>query len=226
MGAAWVFTRSGGVWSQQGQKLVGSGVRFAGQGLSVSLSADGNTALIGGPSIRGGAWIFRRAGTVWSQVGGELFDSAGIPNGDGHGASVSLSADGYTALVGGPFDNRGIGVAWVFSAPKSSVTSLTSSASSSIYGQAVTYTAGVTAGATGAIAFTIDGVREPPVTLNGSHEQFTILSGPVVSQNSYPSPFRSPEADRPHAQYSFSMATLPLVPQPLGAIKPVLPRLL
>jgi hypothetical protein len=33
-GAAWVFTRSGGVWSQRGSKLVGTGaVGAAGQGL-------------------------------------------------------------------------------------------------------------------------------------------------------------------------------------------------
>jgi len=43
LGAAWVFTRSGGVWSQQA-KLVGTGaVGGAGQGYSVALSGDGNT---------------------------------------------------------------------------------------------------------------------------------------------------------------------------------------
>jgi len=50
-GAVWVFTRSRGIWSQQGKKLVGSGaVGAASQGMSLALSADGNTALIGGPS--------------------------------------------------------------------------------------------------------------------------------------------------------------------------------
>ena len=49
-GAAWVYTRSGGVWTQQGSKLVGSGaVGNAQQGTSVALSADGNTAIVGGP---------------------------------------------------------------------------------------------------------------------------------------------------------------------------------
>jgi len=51
-GAAWVFTRSGGVWSQQGSKLVGTGaVGPAGQGRSVALSADGNTAIVGGERV-------------------------------------------------------------------------------------------------------------------------------------------------------------------------------
>jgi hypothetical protein len=48
-GAVWVYTRSGGVWAQQGAKLVGvgSGVPMY-QGVRVALSADGNTALVGG----------------------------------------------------------------------------------------------------------------------------------------------------------------------------------
>jgi hypothetical protein len=62
VGAAWVFTRSGGVWSQQGSKLVGTGaVGPAGQGRSVALSADGNTAIVGGPADNtniGAAWVF------------------------------------------------------------------------------------------------------------------------------------------------------------------------
>ena len=49
LGAAWIFTRSGGVWSQQGTKLVGTGaVGDCVQGFSVAISADGNTAIVGG----------------------------------------------------------------------------------------------------------------------------------------------------------------------------------
>src|SRR5262249_58545007 len=47
-GAAWVFTRSNGMWTQQGNKLVGSDVVLKpAQGFSVALSADGNTAIVG-----------------------------------------------------------------------------------------------------------------------------------------------------------------------------------
>ena len=53
-GAAWVFTRSGGVWTQQGSKLVGTGATGpAQQGNSVALSSDGNTAIVGGHSDNG-----------------------------------------------------------------------------------------------------------------------------------------------------------------------------
>jgi hypothetical protein len=62
VGAAWVFTRSGGVWSQQGGKLVGTGaVGNAEQGFSVALSGDGSTAIVGGRfdnSDAGAAWVF------------------------------------------------------------------------------------------------------------------------------------------------------------------------
>src|SRR5437870_5081803 len=60
-GAVWVFTRSGGVWTQQGSKLVGTGaVGNAAQGVSVALSADGNTAFVGGREDNvgaGAAWV-------------------------------------------------------------------------------------------------------------------------------------------------------------------------
>ena len=101
VGAVWVFTRSGTTWTQQGAKLVGTGaVGDAGQGSSVALSGDGNTALVGG----GGVWVFTRSGTTWTQQGSK-FGAAG---------TVALSGDGNTALVGNPGDNGDKGAAWVF----------------------------------------------------------------------------------------------------------------
>ena len=114
-GAAWVYTRTNGVWSQQGPKLVGSGaVGAANQGYSVSLSADGNTAIIGGPtdSVSGAAWIFVRMNGVWGQQA--KLTGAGAVGGPNLGHSVALSGDGNTAIVGGPSDNNSAGAAWVF----------------------------------------------------------------------------------------------------------------
>jgi hypothetical protein len=116
-GAAWVFTRSGGVWTQQGSKLSGGGaVGTAYQGYSVALSADGNTAIVGGygdNSNAGAAWVFTRSGGgVWTQQGPKLFGSGAL-GAAGEGYSVALSADGNTAIVGGPFDNSDAGAAWV-----------------------------------------------------------------------------------------------------------------
>jgi hypothetical protein len=61
---------------QQRPKLVGtSAVGAAEQGYAVSLSADGNTAIVGGPgdnSYNGGAWVFIRNGGVWTQQASKL----------------------------------------------------------------------------------------------------------------------------------------------------------
>jgi hypothetical protein len=117
VGAAWVFTRSGGVWSQQGAKLVGAGaVGDSEQGNSVALSADGNTAIVGGTydnSGAGAAWVFTRSGSAWTQQGAKLVGTGAV-GGANQGYSVALSGDGNTAIVGGPFDNGYVGTAWVF----------------------------------------------------------------------------------------------------------------
>ena len=118
-GAAWVFTRSGGVWTQQGTKLVGTGaVGAAQQGVSVALSADGNTAIVGGPadnSSAGAAWVFTRSGGVWTQQGTKLVGTGAVGAAQ-QGDSVALSGDGNTAIVGGWADNNVAGAAWVFMA--------------------------------------------------------------------------------------------------------------
>jgi hypothetical protein len=120
----WVFTRSGGVWTQQGGKLVGAGaVGNAGQGVSVALSADGNTAIVGGPNDNhtggpstGAAWVFARSGGVWTQQGNKLVGT-NSSNEAMQGRSVALSGDGNTAIVGGIGDGTAgttTGAAWVY----------------------------------------------------------------------------------------------------------------
>jgi hypothetical protein len=111
-GAAWLFTRSGSVWTQQGNKLVGTTSEYGGglwsQGASVAVSADGNTAIVGGPSdnrTTGAAWVFTRSGGVWTQQGYKLVGTGAYPTREpplplGQGMSVALSADGNTAIVG------------------------------------------------------------------------------------------------------------------------------
>jgi hypothetical protein len=116
MGAAWVFTRSGGTWTQQGEKLTGAGE--SGQAFfarSVALSANGDTAMIGGyqdDEHRGAAWVFTRSGSTWTQQGGKL-TSGGEAIGF-FGWDVSLSAAGTTALISEWAAGEGVGAAWVF----------------------------------------------------------------------------------------------------------------
>src|SRR5437588_847920 len=113
-GAAWVFTRSGQTWTQQGAQLRPNDEdRHGGFGESLALSSDGNTALIGGPTQSNGvgaAWVFTRSGQTWTQQGAKLTASNGVGD-QGFGKSVALSSDGNTALIGSPFD---VGAAWVF----------------------------------------------------------------------------------------------------------------
>jgi hypothetical protein len=116
-GAAAIFSRSGGVWRQQGGLLTGGGESGQGAfGSSVALSANGSTALIGGTSDNGAvgaAWVFMRAGTIWTQQGAKL--TGGGESGDAaFGAPVALSADGSTALIGGAGDHNNAGAVWAF----------------------------------------------------------------------------------------------------------------
>jgi len=118
-GAAWIFTRLGGVVWTQGPKLTAGGeggqVDF---GYSVALSTDGSAALIGSPKAgagNGAAWLFTGSGSSWSEQQ-EL--TVGEERGQGlFGASVALSANGERALVGAPTDSGGVGAAWPFRPP-------------------------------------------------------------------------------------------------------------
>jgi outer membrane protein assembly factor BamB len=117
-GAAWTFERSGGQWVQRGSKLIAP--EEVGEGLfgyAVALSADGNTALIGAPGDSfgaGGAWVFARSGEGWARQGSELIP-ASDPQAGNFATSVALSADGTTALIGGPWDGSSYeGSAWLF----------------------------------------------------------------------------------------------------------------
>jgi hypothetical protein len=88
----------------QGTPLQGSGGVKSGQygpfqGNAVALSADGNTALIGGPLDNGpgAVWVFVRSGNTWTQQGNKLVGSPAL---DFMGYSLGISADGNTALIG------------------------------------------------------------------------------------------------------------------------------
>ncbi|HYL78170.1 MAG TPA: hypothetical protein VEU96_28400, partial [Bryobacteraceae bacterium] len=110
-GAAYVFVRSGVVWSQQ-QKLTASDNQvndFFGYAVSVS----GDTAVIGAFNKNGGqgaAYVFVRSGVVWSQQQKlTASDGAGF---DSFGQAVSVSGD--TVVIGAPDNNTSQGAAYAF----------------------------------------------------------------------------------------------------------------
>jgi hypothetical protein len=110
--AAWVFTRSDGVWSTRGTPLIATGASPHPPGQvselesfasSVAISPNGEIVLVGADwdsAHQGAAWIFTRVGASWEQQGSKL--TATHPSPEEHfGNSVALSENGETALIGG-----------------------------------------------------------------------------------------------------------------------------
>lgn len=116
-GAAYVFARTAGVWSQQ-QKLIASDAAM-GDGFGYSVSVSGDTAVVGstgdddaGPSS-GAVYVFVRSGGVWTEQ--QKLTASDAAADDQFGFSVSLSGD--TVVVGAYLDDVGgveIGSAYVF----------------------------------------------------------------------------------------------------------------
>ena len=110
-GAAYVFVRSGTVWSQQAELTAADGASGDSFGTSVAIS--GTTAMVGAPnkdSSTGAAYVFARSGTAWPQQA--KLTAADATAGDQFGYSVGIS--GPTAVVGAPNRNSGTGAAYAF----------------------------------------------------------------------------------------------------------------
>ncbi len=119
LGAAYIFTRSSNVWTQQGPKLVPTGIigALGYFGYSVALSASGNTALIGAQGdngYAGAAYVFTRTGVAWSNPSGKLNGIGGIGVVQYFGSSIAISGDGNTVAVGAYGDSNYIGALYFF----------------------------------------------------------------------------------------------------------------
>jgi hypothetical protein len=102
-GAAYVFTRAAGGWTQQAKLTPASGTNGDLFGFAVDLAGD--RAVIGAPYAalaQGYAYVFTRNGAVWSQQA-QLAATAGAA-GDEFGWSVGLGDD--SILVGAPFTGQ------------------------------------------------------------------------------------------------------------------------
>ena len=116
-GAAHVFGRSGGVWTQHSTLLPGSEV-VAGDQFGASVAMSGLTAIVGAPLDdetvsgilnRGAAYSFRLNAGIWTQQ--KLIPPNGAA-GDQFGGAVAISGD--MAIVGARFDDGDTGSASVF----------------------------------------------------------------------------------------------------------------
>jgi hypothetical protein len=107
-GSAYVFVRGAGVWSQQAKLTCSDAVASQYLGISVSLSDEGDTALVGAHGGgAGSAYVFARSGGSWSQQW-KMIAADGATM-DRFGAAVSLSGDGSAAIVGAPNDDTSAG---------------------------------------------------------------------------------------------------------------------
>jgi hypothetical protein len=102
-GAGYAYIPNGGSWAQQQRFIPSDGEAGDNFGISVALSADGNTAILGSPFAdadvdnQGAAYVFVRNGTLWTQQQKLTADDGA--DGDSFGIRVDLSADGNTALI-------------------------------------------------------------------------------------------------------------------------------
>ena len=102
-GAAYIFTRSGTTWSQEAKIQASDKQASDLFGISVALSGDGNTAIVGASgedspsSNAGAAYAFTRTGSTWSQQA-KLPQSSSV-SGDAFGSGVAVSGDGDIAIV-------------------------------------------------------------------------------------------------------------------------------
>jgi hypothetical protein len=137
-GAAYVYMRSGTAWTLQAKLTaptsganaeIGSDIEF---GSAVALSADGNTALIGGfgdNTNAGGVWVFTRGPSGWAVQTKLIAPTGGADHTLGtnieFGNRISLNPAGTTALIAGVGDHAFAGAAWLFARTSPSATTWT-----------------------------------------------------------------------------------------------------
>ena len=122
-GAVYVFRRTGDVWSQQAYLKASNTDADDQFGNAVSLSADGNTLVVGAffedsnagsvngnqsdnsASTSGAAYVFSRTADVWSQQA--YVKASNADSLDRFGGAVALSADGNTIAIGAREESSG-----------------------------------------------------------------------------------------------------------------------
>jgi acetyltransferase-like isoleucine patch superfamily enzyme len=104
-GAAYIFVRSGTIWTLQAKLTADAPLIDEWFGFRVGIS--GNTVILGAPQLRdefgaGAAYIFGRSSGIWSQEDRLTTNSGFI--GDGYGFNVEIAGD--VAMVGANTDNE------------------------------------------------------------------------------------------------------------------------
>jgi len=110
-GTAYIFKRTGTSWAQEDQLLASDAQASDIFGHGVSISGDGNYAVVGARAEDGGAgdpisnagaaYVFVRSGSTWTQQA--RLNKTDSVSGNNFGYSVSINKDGSTIVVGEPF---------------------------------------------------------------------------------------------------------------------------
>ena len=114
LGSAYVFTRSGAIWSQQA-KLTASDTA-PGDQFGISVAVTGDTAIVGAyldddaGISSGSAYVFMRSGTTWTRQAKLTASDAGAE--DRFGRSLAISGD--VVVIGSERDDNDLGSARVF----------------------------------------------------------------------------------------------------------------
>lgn len=119
-GAAYVFTRVDGIWTEQAKLIASDGRSLRKFGYSVALAGDiavvgGSTGVIGGSEQHadrtpGSAYVFKRVGNNWIEQT-KLTAGPDAATGDDFGTTVAVSGDAVVVGAGGV---AGGGAAYVF----------------------------------------------------------------------------------------------------------------
>ena len=118
-GEIYIYTRSGLIWTEQQRITAPEGVYQDTFGFSVSLSPDGNIAVVGALSVdsggrtnNGAVYVFTRTAGVWTQQ--QRLTASDATNSAGLGYSVDISSDGLTILAGAEYENSATGSAYLY----------------------------------------------------------------------------------------------------------------
>lgn len=191
-GSAYVFVRSGAVWTQQAKLIASDAAGTDSFGISVAISGD--TVVVGANTDdhppgndQGSAYVFVRSGTVWTQAA--KLTASDTTTDDLFGSSVAI--DGDTILIGAFGDDTTAGTtsgsAYVFVKPAGGWTNMTENAKLTPSDAAQTDEFGYSvalSGDTAAIGAVLDNINGGPGSIfdgQGSAYVF-VRSGTVWTQ--------------------------------------------
>ena len=121
-GAAYIYSRSGTVWTQEAKLVASDRAASDRFGISASMTSDGARVAIGAYMLDGGqpdagaVYIFSRSGTTWTQEAKLVASDRAA--GDQFGVSVSMASDGSRVVIGARVADVGLtdtGAAYIFS---------------------------------------------------------------------------------------------------------------